>query len=93
MKDSSSNTGIVGDAYMNFGSVGLLVWGTVFIFIMKLFDSCAKNKSIAITSAAIAMPVIILTNSALLTTFLTHGLFVAAIMLYFLPTTSSQNNL
>ena len=80
-----ANNGIYGDAYMNFGFIGLVLWAILLIIILKLIDSITKNKDIRITVSAIALPVISLTNSALLTCLLTHGLLLSLILLYLLP--------
>jgi len=53
--------------------------------ILKLVDSFSRNKKIAITVAVIAMPLFFLTNSAFLTSLLTHGLLLSLIILYLLP--------
>jgi len=80
-----ANNGIVADAYMNFGFVGFILWAVLLVIILKLIDSFSKNKDARLTVATIAMPVIFLTNSALLTCLLTHGLLSALILLYLLP--------
>ncbi len=83
---TGANTGIVGDAYMNFGLIGLVIWSILLVIILKLLDACSKGKDIKIGIAAIAMPTITFTNSALLTSLLTHGLLLALILLYlFIP--------
>jgi len=81
----NANNGLVADAYMNFGFVGFVLWGIFLVIILRLIDSFSKNKDIKITIAAIAVPVIFLTNSALLTCLLTHGLLLALMLLYLLP--------
>jgi len=86
-----ANTGIVGDAYMNFGFVGLALWSILFALVLKLIDSCSKRKDKKIAIAAIAMPVIILLNSGLLTGLLTHGLLLALLILYLLPKETHEN--
>ncbi|MBA7499763.1 hypothetical protein ES704_02510 [subsurface metagenome] len=83
--EASANTGIIGDAYMNFGFMGLFLWGILLAAILKLIDSSSKGTDFRIGAAAIAMPVIFLTNSALSTCLLTHGLLLALILLYLLP--------
>lgn len=81
----SANTGIVGDAYMNFGFAGLFLWAVLFAIIVKLLDTFTMRKDIRIAIGGIAMPVIALTNSALLTNLLTHGLLLSLLLLYLLP--------
>lgn len=78
-------TGITGDAYMNFGFVGLILWAMLLAVILKFFDTFSKGKDIKVATAAIAMPVVALINSALLTTLLTHGMLLALTLLYLLP--------
>jgi len=83
--EMGANNGIYADAYMNFGFIGLVLWAFLLTIILKLMDSFSKNKEMRVTIAAIAMPVIFLTNSALLTCLLTHGLLLALLLLYLLP--------
>jgi len=80
-----SNTGVVGDAYMNFGFIGLALYGMLLAIILKLVDTCSKGVDFRVGVAAIAMPAIGLTNGPLTTVFLTGGLFLALIILYLLP--------
>ncbi len=80
-----SNNGVVSDAYMNFGFPGFIIWAVLLTIILKLLDSCSKEVDIRVAVAAIAMPAITLTNSALLTNLLTHGVLLALLILYFLP--------
>jgi hypothetical protein len=80
-----SNNGIVGDAYMNFRLLGLILWALLLGIILKLIDSCSKGIDIRVAVAAIAMPAITLTNSALLTNLLTHGLLLSLFILYLMP--------
>jgi hypothetical protein len=78
-------TGIVGDAYMNFGFIGLALWAVLLFIILKLIDSCSREVDLRIGVAAIAIPAITLTNSALLTNLLTYGLWLVLLLLYLLP--------
>lgn len=80
-----ANNGVVGDAYMNFGFIGLALWGILLAIILKLVDSCSKRVDFRVGVAAIAMPAVTLTNSALLTNLVTHGLLLALLLLYLLP--------
>jgi len=81
----SANNGIISDAYMNFGFVGLVLWAVIVVIILKLIDNFSSGKSSIITIAAVAMPVMFLSNSTLSTSLLTHGLFISLILLYLLP--------
>ena len=85
-------TGVVGDAYMNFGLIGLALWSVLLTIILKLVDTCSKRVDLRIGIAAIAMPAITLTNSGLLTNLLTHGLLLALLLLYLLPKDNKECN-
>lgn len=87
----NANTGVVGDAYMNFGFVGLALWSVLLTIILKLVDTCSKKVDLRVGIAAVAMPAITLTNSALLTNLLTHGLLLALLLLYLLPKELATN--
>ena len=91
--DIAANNGIVGDAFMNFGFLGLFFWSILLVIILKLVDSCSKGKDIKIGIAVVALPVIALTNSALLTCLLTHGIFLALLLLYLLPKETVKTNI
>jgi len=80
-----ANNGIYGDAYMNFGFVGFLLWGFLLAMILKLIDIFSKNKDKILLVAIIAIPSISLVNSALLTCLITHGLLLSLIILYLIP--------
>lgn len=89
----NSNIGLFGDAYMNFGFVGLALWGIFLVIILKLVDTFSKRKDIKITVAAIAMPTLALRSSALLTNIFTQGLFLVLILLYLLPKETIKTNI
>jgi oligosaccharide repeat unit polymerase len=55
-----ANNGIYGDGYMNFGFIGLALWGIFLVIILKLIDSFSRNKNMKITVAAISMPAFVL---------------------------------
>lgn len=89
--DMAANNGIVGDAFMNFGFLGLFLWAVLFALVMKLVDSCAEGKNKKIAVAAMAIPSMALVNSAFLTTLLTHGFLFATFVLYLFPKDSRVN--
>lgn len=82
---SNANTGLVGDAYMNFGFAGLALWSIFTGLFLKIVDSCSKGIDSRIGVAAVAMPVFTMINSALMTSLITHGLALLCIVLYLLP--------
>jgi len=80
-----ANTGIVGDAYMNMGPLGLFIWGIILVVFLKLMDFVSQGKDIRIVAAAVVMPALVLTNGALFTSFLSHGLMLVPLFLYLIP--------
>lgn len=83
-------TGVVGDAYMNFGFIGLALWSILLVIVLKLVDACSRRVDLRVGIAAIAMPAVTLTSGGLLTNLLTHGLLLALLLLYLLPKETSD---
>ncbi|MBN2546596.1 MAG: oligosaccharide repeat unit polymerase [Spirochaetes bacterium] len=81
----NANTGIIADSFMNFGFTGMFLCTVIVVFLFKLTDSLLINKEKKIGIAAVIMPVLIMTNAAILTTILTHGFMIALIILYLFP--------
>lgn len=84
---TSCNTGIIADGYMNFGHVGVLLWILIVVLLFKYIDS------LGVCSAYFGVIFIFLytlTNSALLTSLLTHGGFVLLLILTFLVERRSE---
>ncbi len=80
-----ANNGVVGDAFMNFGFPGLVLWAVILAGFIKLLDSCSRKVNLTVGVGAMAVPVFTLSNSALLTNLLTGGVLVAALVLYLMP--------
>lgn len=81
-----ANANVWADAFCNFGYIGIVtftIWlGLVFWF----FDSLSRNKDQTMASLMLAIPSISFSNSAFLTTILTHGVGLVTLIIYFLPT-------
>ena len=88
---NSANNGLFGDAFMNFGFLGFLIWGVGFAVFLKLLDSFAKNKDRNLVIAAVGMVTIVLTNVPFLTALFTDGLLVGLILVYLLPSDYEKN--
>ena len=91
--EMGANNGIYADAYMNFGFWGFVLWGVFLVIILKLIDSISRKKDIKIAVVPIGISTVALTNSALLTCLLTHGLLLSLIILYLLPKKSHEKDL
>ena len=82
----SANTGIFGNAYMNFGALGVFLFVSLFSFILSVFDRIAESKEdkVSLIIASVAMTLISIINSGLLTVMLTHGMFLALVLAFFI---------
>jgi len=83
--NTNANTGILADAYINFGFWGFLIWGMLLGLICHLVDSVSTGKDIRIVASGICGLTIIFTESALLTALVTGGILFAIIAIYLLP--------
>jgi hypothetical protein len=82
--DASANTGIVADGFMNFAYSGIFIWAILLCFLLKIADSLTISKNKKIAYPLILLSFFTMTGSYLLTTILTHGLFLAFVLVYFL---------
>jgi hypothetical protein len=80
--DSGPNVGFIGDAYAHFGLVGVVVFSIALALVLKFIDSLSRDVPVPVTAGVIALPVMALVNSALLTTLLTHGLLLSVMLLW-----------
>ena len=83
--EMSANANLWADAYANFGLVGVFTFTGILALALLLFDSVTVNLPAAISIAALAQSAFSLSNTAMLTVFLTHGLILAALVVSFMP--------
>lgn len=76
--------GILADAYMNLGLLGLVVWGMGLVMILKLLDCCSRGVDKRIAVAALAMASLSLPGTYLVRTLITGGLLLSILVLYLL---------
>jgi hypothetical protein len=79
---SSANVGFLGDAYAQMGAVGVLVIGVVAGVMWRCGDDLAHTSDRRWATSFLAMACFPLTNSALLTVLLTHGLLLALVVVW-----------
>lgn len=85
------NTGYLGDAYMNFGFLGMILFSILLGFILLLIDSVSKMIPLAIVIATLLGGFFSLVDGALLTNLLTNGILVGIIILIFYSNVDSNN--
>ena len=76
------NTGYMGDAYMNFGFAGMLIFSYLLGLMLIIADSVAKNVNICIAIAAMIIPIQKLVNGALFTCMLTNGFILSLLVVW-----------
>jgi oligosaccharide repeat unit polymerase len=77
------NTGYFGDAYMNFGIVGIFVFSMLFGFLLVIFDSFAlKNNLARLVKVMSVLFVMYFTSGGLLTSLLNGGILLLLLLLF-----------
>jgi hypothetical protein len=82
-RDFSPNVGYLGDAYAQFGIVGMMFFSIILGLFLRMVDSVGHNNP-RICQAIIAIPALALLNSALFTSLLTHGFIIAILLMWLL---------
>jgi hypothetical protein len=83
--DADANANMWADAFANFGAIGYFLYLLLLWLVLKIIDNISAYKNNYFVYTLLAMPVFSLSNSALLTTMLTHGLLVAVLLICLLP--------
>lgn len=78
------DVGYLGDAYGNFGTPGMFLFSMVLGLFLRAVDSLTKHLPSHFVAAAISLPAMTLTESALFTSLLTHGFILTALTLWVL---------
>ncbi len=76
------NTGYMGDAYMNFGFLGILVFSVILGMVFVVLDSIAAKTNSTIAVGATMVPISALVNGALFTVLGTNGLLLSMMILW-----------
>lgn len=78
------NVGYLGDAFAQFGYVGMFLFSVILGFFLRIIDSLRAHLPSGFVAAVLAPSAAALTNSALLTSLVTHGLVPAMAMVWLL---------
>ncbi|EPD53883.1 hypothetical protein HMPREF1210_00706 [Paenisporosarcina sp. HGH0030] len=81
-RDFSPNVGIFGDAYLNFGIIGILLFMLILGGVLKILDSVSKNTPLVLSTGIIIIPGTALVDAALFTSLLTHGILFAIFVIW-----------
>jgi hypothetical protein len=80
-----ANANLWADGFANFGFAGIFGFTVLLGVMLILLDSAASGRDLRITGALAGLMAIVLSNSALLTTILTHGLGLAIVLIFLMP--------
>lgn len=80
-----ANNGMVGDAFANFGWVGLVFYPLMLTLAFRFYDYCSKGIDPNILFVVSIIFTINFINSSFFTVLLTHGFIFITIALYFFP--------
>lgn len=78
--ECNMNTGYMGDAYMNFGPLGVFIFSLILGVIFLIMDSIASRTDPIVAVAAMGRPTLTLIGGALFTTLGTHGLLLSMLI-------------
>ncbi len=73
MPKGSANNGLISDAIVNLGYVGLIVFPILLVFVLKIYDYFSKNIPSPLIAVWAFFLSVLLDNSFLFTVLLTHG--------------------
>ncbi|MEK4027780.1 oligosaccharide repeat unit polymerase [Pseudobacillus sp. FSL P4-0506] len=76
------NVGFFGDAYLNFGVLGVLGFSLLLAFLLKLIDTASVSVPSFLAMSILVIPAMSLINAAFFTSLLTHGILFAILMLW-----------
>lgn len=83
--ETSANANFWADSFANFGYSGLLIFTMSLGLFFWIFDSLSRHIDLRISATLLGVSSFSLVNSALLTSFMTHGLFLSALLLWIIP--------
>lgn len=84
---TSMNANVFADGFANAGWVGVAIACIAVALILALVDDASRGLPIAVPATMMLLPTIAMSNSALLTALLTHGVALSLVLLTILPKT------
>ncbi|KAB7707401.1 oligosaccharide repeat unit polymerase [Bacillus aerolatus] len=81
-REFAPNVGFFGDAYLNFGVIGILGFSLLLAILLKIIDTVSVSMPSFLSMSILAIPAMSLINSAFFTSLLTHGILFAVLMLW-----------
>ena len=88
--DVHANANIWADAFANFGVGGILVFSLALAGVLWVYDSIVRVKDRRTAVMLLGIPCITLSNTALETSLLTHGIGLVILLMFLMPPQSKQ---
>ena len=92
MRGMSCNNGLIADSVANLGKIGLIIMPIMLVAVLRIYDKCTIDMDERMILAITLYLSILLSNSFLLTTLLTHGLILILIVLSFVKNSESKKS-
>lgn len=83
--ETSANANVWADGFANFGYLGFFMFTLLLGMVLWVFDSLSRGVDYRLACLLLGVPAITLSNTALLTSLLTHGIGLALLLMYLLP--------
>ena len=91
--DVNANANVWADGYANFGELGMVLATGLLAVVLRLYDHAAVGLSPRLATALFAVPAVTLTNSALLTSLLTHGVLLVMAVVALVPRVDNRGGM
>ncbi|MBC7080577.1 MAG: hypothetical protein H5T42_08960 [Methanothrix sp.] len=89
-RDFSPNVGYLGDAFAQFGFMGMFLFSMLLGLFLRIVDSIGARLPTNLVAAVVATSTMALTNSALFTSLLTHGLIPAVVVVWLMQAAAER---
>lgn len=86
------NNGMLGDAMINFGVAGVVVFPILFVFLLWIIDKCSESIDKLIIIPIAYYFASTLSNSVITTAFGTHGLLILTVLFLLMRSSSEESS-
>ncbi|AMM19181.1 hypothetical protein AX769_02340 [Frondihabitans sp. PAMC 28766] len=81
----AANANIFADGFANFGYAGFVGVGVLLLVFLRVLDHVSRGLPLGLAAMVMVMPSITLSNTAILTSLLSHGLAAGVVLLAIIP--------
>ena len=88
--ETSANGNLFADGYAQLGYAGVILFGLGLALFFWIYDSVAKKRDWRLGALMITVPSLTLSNTAFLTSLVSHGVIMATLVQYFAPASRDE---